>query len=95
MPTDRDCLVSQVWKPQVVELRLHGGHTVPVFISPSLVDPALPHLSTGRVAVVAIVVTRRNPLYKVFIPPRIALYILYVLNLWKLAARSGLQTFRP
>ena len=26
-------------------VRLHGDHTVPVFVSSGLVDPALPHLS--------------------------------------------------
>ena len=52
-------------------------------------------MSSGEVAFVVIVVTRRDSMYEVFILPRIASYILYVPNLRKWAARSGLQTFRP
>lgn len=97
MPTDRDYLVSQVWKLQVVGLGCMV--TIPFLFSFRLAWLIqLSHIcpmSSGEVAFVVIVVTRRDSMYEVFILPRIASYILYVPNLRKWAARSGLQTFRP
>lgn len=41
MPTGFDWFVSQVWKPQVVGIRLHSGYFVPLLLLSALVDPAL------------------------------------------------------
>lgn len=83
-------------KPHVVGFRLHSGRSVPVLISSGLVDTALLYLSNkGSAAFVVIVVASRGPMYEVFILPRIAVYILSVPDLRKLAAQSGIQTFSP
>lgn len=83
-------------KLQVVGHRVCGGHSVPVLVSSgpltrrSRIFPMM-----VEVAFVAIVVASCDPMYEVYILPRIAVYILYVPDLRKLAAQSGLQTFRP